>query len=175
MIAVQTGSKTLAENTEKNVIKLCAKTYFLWEKGLITVNTLHPLEDLTHRVVKLLYVLYLNLDKLPEKQREPVMVEKFTLATQYCHQMGTELKSLLEPHLTPKSLALVDAVLDVFSKQDFYMGVWKNPSLRPDIDKTMDIAKNVLGWEAAQCDNVGLLFDTNFSFRGGKVEPAPGK
>jgi len=167
MIAVQTGSKTIADNTEKNVIKLSAKSYFLWEKGLITIRNLEPLEEISRRTVKTLYVLHLNLDKVNDpKSKDEILRDKVAFISVCCRQLADELREMLKPHLTEKSLSIINNVLDVVASENFMVGVFQNDKLKDDVAKIMDIAKNVLGWEAAQCDNLGLLFDAKYSFRG---------
>jgi len=167
MIAVQTGSKTLADNTEKNVIKLSAKSYFLWEKNLISIRNLEPLEEISRKTVKTLYVVYLNIDKVTDvKSKDEILRDKVAFISACCKQLAEELREMLKPHLTEKSLLMINGVLDIIAAENFMVGVFQNEKLKDDVSKVMDIAKNVLGWEAAQCDNLGLLFDSKYSFRG---------
>jgi len=167
MIVVQTGSKSLADNTENNVIKLSAKAYFLFEKGLITMRSLEPLEETSRKTVKTLYVLHLNLHKVNEvKSQDDILRDKVQFISHCCKQLAEELRELLKPHMTEKSLNRINSVLEVLAAEQFMIGVYRNEKLKPDISKTMEIAKNVLGWEASQCDNLGLLYDSSYSFRG---------
>jgi len=163
MIAVQTVSKTLADNTEKNVIKICCKAYFLYEKGLLPMKNLEPLEEISRKTVRTLYVLYLNLDKVRDaKSKDDVLREKSKFVSDCWKQLAVELKELLKQHLTEKSLNRINSVSEVIASEEFMIGVYQNEKLKGDVSSTMEIAKNLLGWEAAQCDNLGLLFDSKF-------------
>jgi len=167
MVSIQTGSKTLADQCEKNVMKLAVKTYMLVEKQVITLNMLSVPEETSRRIVKTLYVIHLNAFKISDKkQLDDILNSRFSLVISLCVQLAQELKALLSAHLTEKNIKKIDDTFSVVANMDFLSGVYFNESLKEDQNFVMDVARNVLGWEAAQCDNIGLLYDgRSTSFR----------
>jgi len=161
IIAIQSESKSLAEITERNLTKIAVKAYFLYEKGIISLKHLDNSETLSRKIIKQFYIIHVNINKISERNtKEEALQEKLTDIVELAAKLSKEIQGILEPHLTPKNFSKIDEVYKVVANIELLKGIFLNASLKPDLDQSMTVAANILGWEAAQCDNVCLLFDT---------------
>jgi len=114
------------------------------------MKSFRALEEISRKAIKTLYILYLNLDKITDlKTKDEVLKNKIQFVSVFLRQLSEEVKIILKPHVTIKSIQKIDSVLETIS-EDLMLGVYKNEKLRDDLKTTMVLIKNVLGWEAAK-------------------------
>jgi hypothetical protein len=134
IIAVESGSKELADKLEHNTIKLAVKGYFLWENGTVTIEEFQKIEPPLKQSLKILLAVFDHLEKIKDpKMREMVLDEKFTVVAVLLDNVREILTKVLQPHLTTKSMNRVYETFTKIANRDFLLRAWSDPTLKDDV------------------------------------------
>jgi hypothetical protein len=143
IIAVESGSRELADRLEHNTIKLAVKGYFLYENGTVTIEEFQKIEPPLKQSLKILLAVFDNLEKIKDpKMREFVLDEKFTVVAVLLDSVREILTKILQPHLTAKSMNRVYETFEKIANRDFLLRAWSEPSLKGDVSHVINFVRD---------------------------------
>jgi len=122
IIAVESGSKELADKLEKNAIKIVVKAYFLWENKTIPLEDFLKVEAPLKQALRILLAVYDNIEKVKDvKLKAEILDEKFTVAAVLLDTVKELLVNILQPHLKLKSITRVNDTFNQIARRDFFI------------------------------------------------------
>jgi len=142
IIAIESGSKELADRLEHNTMKITLKSYFLWENKTVSIDEFKKLEIPLKQALRLLLAVYDNAGKIRDENfKAQVFDEKFTVVAVLLDNVKELLITVLQPHLTAKSIARIPETFDKVASRDFLLHAWTTVSLKPDVDFVMNFVR----------------------------------
>lgn len=144
LVKIYTQSKKEAEKIVKNIIKISVKIGMLERSDKFSGNEKHALLNIQRnlRTVAMTLISFYQVDHTYDRN----------FLIRYVSDLQGDLKTLVKPHLTEKSLGRIDQVLDFFSNAQFLDSLYV-PHKNQDAAKQMGVLMDLLN----KCMEEGVL------------------
>jgi hypothetical protein len=145
IIAVESGSRELADRLEKNTIKIAVKAYFLWENQTVPLSDFEKLEGPLKQSLRILLAVYDGIEKVKDPaMKAEVLDEKFTVVAVLLDSVKDALTAVLSPHVKPKSIQRIHDTFATIARRDFFLHSFSEPSLKPDVSHVITYVRSYI-------------------------------
>eukprot|EP01091_Cochliopodium_minus_P011985 TRINITY_DN3532_c1_g1_i1.p1 TRINITY_DN3532_c1_g1~~TRINITY_DN3532_c1_g1_i1.p1 ORF type:complete len:215 (-),score=68.02 TRINITY_DN3532_c1_g1_i1:165-809(-) len=143
IISVETGKKEIAEDMERNTIKIITKCYFLVDGNHIKIEEFKKCDDPMKKALKLILKVYDRIDSIPKELRKQTLEQKFMVIAILFEQTQEGLKEILKPHVTEKSLQRIEDIFKHIANHEFFHNVWFDTRLTEHVKLCMETIRNL--------------------------------